>query len=128
MPIDSELEIHMESIFLKDKTSINSRGVGDDLTDHGVGSDLTHDAIGRGVGSDSTRDATSRGVGNDSTSCGDDYTSCGVAVSTTWTVEDNEAITSMIPGGSTYTEIALAMGKGLKWSDIQSRWTRHLKH
>ena len=49
-------------------------------------------------------------------------------ISFAWTVEDNEAITSMIPGGSTYTEIALAMGKGLKWSDIQSRWTRHLKH
>jgi hypothetical protein len=46
---------------------------------------------------------------------------------TTWTTEDDEAIMSVIVGGSTYAEIALALGKGQKWSDISKRWNQKLK-
>jgi hypothetical protein len=34
---------------------------------------------------------------------------------------------SIIAGGSSYAEIALVLGEGLKWNDINNRWNRELK-
>jgi hypothetical protein len=43
-----------------------------------------------------------------------------------WTAEDDATIMSMITGGSSCTEIALALGKGLK-KDSKNRWNKDLK-
>ena len=40
--------------------------------------------------------------------------------SITWTAEDDEMIVSMITGGSSYTEIASALGKRLEKNDISN--------
>ncbi len=52
----------------------------------------------------------------------------GVLSSITWTAKDDATIVSMIEGGSSYAQIATALGKGLKWSDFGNRWNCHLKH
>ncbi len=45
----------------------------------------------------------------------------------TWTALDDATIVSMSVGGSSYTEIALALSKGLNRLDIKNRWHWKLK-
>ena len=48
--------------------------------------------------------------------------------SITWTAEEDAMIASMNVGGSSYAEIASALGKGLRREDINNRWNSHLNH
>ena len=44
-----------------------------------------------------------------------------------WTAKDDAVIVRMNEGGSSYAEIASALGKGLNKNDIKNRWHKILK-